>query len=374
MRASIIALALSCCLATPSSFGQQSFEQWRAERAARFESFSENYHARFAAYQQRVEQFWGHATALSNERRIVRYTDDLQQRVIIDYEAMTMTVERLDGIEPTDDDIRNALLQLNSLTVDAAAQQDPVLQARQVNDQRSLLTSFTGRTFSNISVQDSVRELLRNGQRTTASQQIQASDGVNQLRGVSIQFDNSDVFRQRAAHYQAPVSIMAQRFDLDPALILAIMQVESSFNPLAQSHIPAFGLMQIVPTSAGVDVNRKLYQLDKAPSSDELLRVDDNIKFGSSFLDILSNDYLAAIEDPQSRLLCVIAAYNTGAGNVASVFHPTGARRVAPAAKVINSLTPEQVYQRLLSDLPFEETRRYLPKVLDAIPVHRGSV
>jgi hypothetical protein len=39
---------------------------------------------------------------------------------------------------------------------------------------------------------------------------------------------------------------LGQRTKLDPTLILAIMAVESSFNPFAQSHVGAQGLMQVM--------------------------------------------------------------------------------------------------------------------------------
>lgn len=39
---------------------------------------------------------------------------------------------------------------------------------------------------------------------------------------------------------------LGQRTKLDPALILAIVAVESSFNPFAQSHVGAQGLMQVM--------------------------------------------------------------------------------------------------------------------------------
>ncbi|WP_440903096.1 transglycosylase SLT domain-containing protein [Catenovulum sp. SX2] len=160
-----------------------------------------------------------------------------------------------------------------------------------------------------------------------------------------------------------PVLSQAKRWDIDPSLMLAIMHTESHFNPQAQSHIPAYGLMQIVPSTASVDVNRFLFKKDDSMSKDELFTPDKNIETGAAYVHILNSRYLKAIEDPQSRLYCVIAAYNTGAGNVAKTFNSDKSRNIRKAAVVINSLTPDQVYQKLLSSLPYDETRNYVKKV-----------
>lgn len=160
-----------------------------------------------------------------------------------------------------------------------------------------------------------------------------------------------------------PVLNQAKRWDIEPSLMLAIMHTESHFNPQAQSHIPAYGLMQIVPSTASVDVNRFLFKKDDAMSAGELFTPDKNIETGAAYVHILNSRYLKAIEDPQSRLYCVIAAYNTGAGNVAKTFNADNSRNIRKAAEVINTLTPEQVYQRLLSSLPYDETRNYVKKV-----------
>jgi soluble lytic murein transglycosylase-like protein len=39
----------------------------------------------------------------------------------------------------------------------------------------------------------------------------------------------------------------ANRYGLDPLLVLAVMAIESSFNPIAESNMGAVGLMQIIP-------------------------------------------------------------------------------------------------------------------------------
>lgn len=167
----------------------------------------------------------------------------------------------------------------------------------------------------------------------------------------------------RAKPYFSQVKEESKRFELNPSLVFAVIHTESYFNPKAQSHVPAYGLMQIVPTTAGVDVNRFLFDKDAPMSPDNLYVANTNIETGAAYLHILINRYLRKIDDPLSRLFCAIAAYNTGSGNVAKTFNPDGSRNITKAAKIINELTPEQVYKKLLLELPYEETRHYLERV-----------
>jgi membrane-bound lytic murein transglycosylase C len=55
----------------------------------------------------------------------------------------------------------------------------------------------------------------------------------------------------------------------------------------------------------------------------------------------------------------VIAAYNTGPGNVLRTF----SKNHDTAVHEINSLQPGALYDKLRSALPYEETRRYLGTV-----------
>jgi membrane-bound lytic murein transglycosylase C len=77
----------------------------------------------------------------------------------------------------------------------------------------------------------------------------------------------------------------------------------------------------------------------------------------------LDSNYLKEIEDPQSRLYAVIAAYNTGVGNLAGAF---GTNNIHRAAQRVNEMSADDVYQHLRKQLPYEETRRYLAKVIEA--------
>jgi membrane-bound lytic murein transglycosylase C len=68
-------------------------------------------------------------------------------------------------------------------------------------------------------------------------------------------------------------------------------------------------------------------------------------------------------------MYCTIAAYNTGAGNVAKSF--VGSYDTKAAAKIINTMKPQQVYEYLMENLPYRETKLYLQKVRERIFTYR---
>jgi len=86
-------------------------------------------------------------------------------------------------------------------------------------------------------------------------------------------------------------------------------------------------------------------------------------------LHLLFHGYLKGIENLESRLYCAISAYNTGPGNVAKAF--TNGRNVAEAVKLINQMSPKDVYATLRKKLPYEETREYLKKVSERVLAYK---
>ncbi len=175
---------------------------------------------------------------------------------------------------------------------------------------------------------------------------------------------------KRANKFLPVIVKEAEKRQLPTELVLAIMHEESHFNPKAKSHVPAYGLMQIVPTTAGHDVNKLYRGKDKPMRENDLYDPAVNIETGSAYLNILQSRYLKGIKDPKSATYSIIAAYNTGSGNVAKAF---GERRVSRAIKKINSMSSDEVYQHLIRNLPYEETRNYLKKVNDRMQTYRAQ-
>ncbi|MGB0267911.1 MAG: transglycosylase SLT domain-containing protein, partial [Pseudomonadales bacterium] len=86
-----------------------------------------------------------------------------------------------------------------------------------------------------------------------------------------------------------------------PSLIYAVIEVESAFNPYAVSPAKAYGLMQIVPATAGRDVYQKIKRRPGEPSKESLFDPDFNIDIGGAYLHLVDERYLNEIRDSSSR-------------------------------------------------------------------------
>ena len=97
--------------------------------------------------------------------------------------------------------------------------------------------------------------------------------------------------------YEDIIQEAAAEYDMDPALIRAVMQTESAFHPYAVSRAGAEGLMQLMPALA-----------DEMGVSDSF-DPRENIMGGARYLKRL-------LEYHNGNLDLALASYNAGPGNV----------------------------------------------------------
>lgn len=107
--------------------------------------------------------------------------------------------------------------------------------------------------------------------------------------------------------YREAIEREAERYSLDPLLVVAVMRVESGFAPRARSRVGARGLMQLMPSTAEWAA-RKVAMRDFAV--DWLEDPDTNIQLGCWYLSYLRRQF-------PGDLHAMLAAYNGGEGNVA---------------------------------------------------------
>ena len=97
----------------------------------------------------------------------------------------------------------------------------------------------------------------------------------------------------------------AENHCLDPALLAAVVYVESRFDPNASSEAGAVGLMQLLPATArGIALRTGGTRFVVADLRDPEI----NVRYGSWYLDHLRQRY--------GEWRTVLAAYHAGQGNV----------------------------------------------------------
>jgi soluble lytic murein transglycosylase len=138
--------------------------------------------------------------------------------------------------------------------------------------------------------------------------------------------------------YKQQVLEHAQARKLDPSLIYGVMRRESLFDPLARSSVGALGLMQLMPSTAR-NVASSLGM--KRPRKSDILRVENNIRFGTQYLRNVMNRF-------DNNVALAAAAYNAGPGNV---------RKWLPRDQTMEA-------DLWVETVPFKETRNYVQAVL----------
>jgi soluble lytic murein transglycosylase len=164
---------------------------------------------------------------------------------------------------------------------------------------------------------------------------VLVSEVNHDVSGLGLPLSDEGVIREQAAEKH-----------LDPALIAAVIDAETKFEP-RQSSAGAEGLMQILPATA--------YFLAHLSGGSRFTESDlatprINVAYGSYYLRYLLNHY-------GGNEMLAVAAYNAGLANVDSW--------VAEANAAGRQLT--------VAAIPFPETRAYVERVLQAQREYRAQ-
>jgi membrane-bound lytic murein transglycosylase C len=298
---------------------------------------------------------WGDDFIAPSTQSYVKYLDDYDSRAQIDFNLGKIRVETLKQ-EATYDVLKHAIV--STLLTPADPQQVDIYTAQDVG--------LKGTPFLINKVKDHEGQSIAYAWRAQRYAQYLLDNKLQSqwLKGKRrywVDIPLVHQFKQVAAQQYLPyVTQAASRYGIDEALILALIETESSFNPYAVSRSHAYGLMQIMPNTAGRDYFQRIQKNDHRPSRQFLFNAENNIEVGSGYLSILRDVYLRGIRDPLIQEYCMIAAYNGGAGQLLRSFSSNNTK----AIEKINRLSPAQVYQFITRKHPKLESRNYLKKVV----------
>lgn len=374
MKNIIIALTLICVV----SLNALSFEEYQKQQNSSYTKYKDDLEKEFRAYKKAHEEafkefskelgkVWPEKKPIvSSQHKYVEYSKDLTQRKSIDYKKKEINIE---VVAKNEKEAKEKIKKMFEATL-----KDDVKTAFKKDIlEKKIAKKLKKKRVAPKSNQKLIADIINAQQKQRLQQEVQAKKLQKvKYKGKFIYKANvklpADSTIKKAKQFKSKVLKESTRQKIPAELIYAIMHSESSFNPMARSHIPAFGLMQIVPRSAGIDSYQYLYKKKKVLSSSYLYNSNNNITIGSAYLHVLYFRYLKKIKDPQSRLYCAIAAYNTGAGNVAKAF--IGNTNINRASTKINNMSSDKVLSTLMKSLPYNETKKYLKKVNDRVSAY----
>ncbi len=108
----------------------------------------------------------------------------------------------------------------------------------------------------------------------------------------------------RISKFDATIKEVSKKFGWDWRLIAAMIYHESRFNENAAAWTGAYGLMQLMPSTA------------EAFGITNITIPKQNITGGVMLLNSLNNQFIESIPDSSERVKFVLAAYNVGLGHV----------------------------------------------------------
>ena len=353
-------------------------------------------------FKKAVEKKWD-TYEESTSNSYVSYSKDLSSRTIVDFEKGEVTIELIvDEEDPKNDsydsnsdlDLRlfTTKLKLSSKFLSINPRLLNVLmmlflqEDEDSNSDNSVNSSFTKRLSKLLKEKGDDGELILKDQLVDASGKAVEtvgntlgiakdliSDKTKKVRMhfakdgkkrtiISIKIPLSDNhMEKRRERYKELIEIEARRFNIPTEIALAIAETESAFNPKAKSHVPAYGLMQLVPKTGARDAYQWIYKKDKFISGRYLYKPRNNVELGCAYLSMIRHHYFSAIRDDELAYICAIPAYNTGVGNVSkALINKTNIRE---ASKKANKMNKDELYDKLYSDLSSKEAKNYLKKV-----------
>ena len=195
--------------------------------------------------------------------------------------------------------------------------------------------------FADRKLDERYKLFMRNGGSFDSSRNARSAPVAREAGAAEIDLEQHKLYRYIVNHpniakVEPMIRQIADKQDVDPALVKAVMAVESGFNPSAVSPKGAIGLMQVIPgtgTRFGVsaDASRSVEQKLADP------RI--NIAAGVRYLRWLMELF-------PDNLELVLAAYNAGEG----------------AVQRYNNRIP-----------PYPETQQYVSTVLQFYRLYTGG-
>ena len=185
---------------------------------------------------------------------------------------------------------------------------------------------------------------LRSGLRTAVGD---AARMWTALARVMMSGNGGDATRIDAMRFPMPVLEPEGGFVIEKALVYALARKETDFNPDARSSAGAYGLMQVMPTTAAEMTGDRTFVTD--PS--KLLVPATNMRLGQAYI-----NRMLQLPAFQGDLLRAVASYNAGPG---------------PMLTAVRKLGPDADPLLLIETIDVPQAREYVEKVVAAYWIYQ---
>lgn len=164
----------------------------------------------------------------------------------------------------------------------------------------------------------------------------------------ALRFNNSSDFtRIDATRYAQPVLEPEGGFTIERALVYAIARKETGFDAEARSSVGAYGIMQVMPTTAAELTGDRAFATD--PS--RLLVPATNIRLGQAYI-----NKMLALPAFKGDVMRAVASYNAGPG---------------PMLTAIRKLGPDADPLLLIETIDVPQARQYVEEVMAAYWIYQ---
>ena len=328
----VLLIALILILSITGAYGQdydqadfsRIDEAWEQRQQAFDEKWLEKKDAlddRGARVEKELEQAWLRKneeiktkweTALQSTQKIwVSYDNELTSRSRVDFENGKIILEVVvpEGVAYKDEKAKGKMKELGKSLLSSRDTKGEVILKNQIQNQSGQIVDKS-KTDPFID-----REVIPN---VVKSQKAYIPDDGIARRKYQVEIVMvPQHIRVRAERYMHYVKTYAEKYNLEPQLILAVIHTESFFNPKAVSSCHAIGLMQIIPRFAGREAYRYIHNQDIILDHEYYFDPENNIEAGCAYLYLLKTNHFKDINGFVKNRYISICGYNWGPNGVA---------------------------------------------------------
>jgi len=324
---------------------------YNKDTSKQYQKFIKAFNTSLKEYKTNISKYW-EKQIITSPHKYVKYSNNFKRRTIVDYKKNKIIIEVITKDVKLAQTVINKLYNnLFNLTNQMAFRDELVLR----NTYRKLDIVFDTPINNELLIgeflSDSYKEKVLNESILQEYQENKYKDYIYYSSSYNLPDDFSKNIQNR---YIKTIIEYEKLYKLPKNILYAIIKVKTSFNPYALTTDAKFGFMLINSKEIGLEAYYKLYKDKRILDAAYLYNFKNNIKIGSTYLDIIYNDKLKNIKNKKSRGYLSIIAYEIGVKDTLDLFDNI---------EEINTKTSAEIYRQIIKKTKNRNLRIYFTKV-----------